>query len=62
MGWRQRGRRIEWDGDRLGGRTNEEVSGCVQRLNPVASGNRNLEEKAMQHVGGGANHGSDQPF
>jgi hypothetical protein len=41
---------------RLGGKTVEEVGGGVQGLCPVASGKRRLDEKAADHVGGGANH------
>jgi hypothetical protein len=41
---------------RLGGKTVEEVGGGVQGLCPVAGRERRLEEKAADHVGGGANH------
>jgi hypothetical protein len=41
---------------RLGGKTVEEVGGVVQGLCPVAGRERRLEEKAADHVGGGANH------
>jgi hypothetical protein len=41
---------------RLGGKTVEEVGGGVQALCPVAGRERRLEEKAADHVGGGANH------
>jgi hypothetical protein len=41
---------------RLGGKTVEEVGGGVQDLCPVASRERRLEEKAADHVGGGAYH------
>jgi hypothetical protein len=41
---------------RLGGKTIEEVSGGVQGLCPVTGGERRMEEKAADHVGGGANH------
>jgi hypothetical protein len=34
----------------------EEVCGGVQGLCPVAARERHLEEKATDHVGGGANH------
>jgi hypothetical protein len=33
-------------GNRLGGKTIEEVGGCVQSLSPVAGGERSLEEEA----------------
>jgi hypothetical protein len=41
---------------RLGGKTVEKVCGHVQGLCPVASRERRLEEKAADHIGGGANH------
>jgi hypothetical protein len=41
---------------RLGGKMVEEVGGGVQGLCPVAGRERRLEEKAADHVGGGANH------
>jgi hypothetical protein len=41
---------------RLGGKMTEEVGGGVQGLCPVAGRERRLEEKATDHVGGGANH------
>jgi hypothetical protein len=41
---------------RLGGKMAEEVGGDVQGLCPVASRERRLKEKAVDHVGGGANH------
>jgi hypothetical protein len=34
----------------------EEVGGCVQGLCPIASRERHLEEKAAEHIGGGADH------
>jgi hypothetical protein len=43
-------------GDRLGGKTVEDVGGCVQRLCPVAGEERSLEEEATHHIGGGVNH------
>jgi hypothetical protein len=42
--------------DRLGGETVEEMGASIQRLHPIAGGERRLEEKAVDHVGGGANH------
>jgi hypothetical protein len=41
---------------RLGGKTVEKVGGGVQGLCPVAGRERCLEEKAADHIGGGANH------
>jgi hypothetical protein len=41
---------------RLGGKTVDEVGGGVQGLCLVAGRERCLEEKAADHVGGGANH------
>jgi hypothetical protein len=41
---------------RLGGKMVEKVCGGVQGLCPVAGGERRLEEKAADHIGGGANH------
>jgi hypothetical protein len=41
---------------RLGGKTVEEVGGGVESLCPVAGRERRLEEKAADHVGGGADH------
>jgi hypothetical protein len=41
---------------RLRGKTDEEVCGGVQGLYPVAGRERRLEEKATNHIGGGANH------
>jgi hypothetical protein len=41
---------------RLGGKTVDKVGGGVQGLCPVAGRERRLEEKAADHVGGGANH------
>jgi hypothetical protein len=41
---------------RLGGKTVEKVGGGVQGLCPVAGRERRLEEKAADHIGGGANH------
>jgi hypothetical protein len=41
---------------RLGGKTAEEVCGDVQGLCPIAGRERRLEEKAADHIGGGANH------
>jgi hypothetical protein len=41
---------------RLRGKTVEEVGGCVQGLCPVAGRERRLEEKAAEHIGGGADH------
>jgi hypothetical protein len=40
----------------LGGKTIEKVGGGVQGLCPVAGRERRLVEKAMDHIGGGANH------
>jgi hypothetical protein len=39
----------EWIGmwDRRGGKTVEEVGGCVQCLSPFPGGKRNLEEEAV---------------
>jgi hypothetical protein len=34
----------------------KKVGGSVQGLGPVAGRERRLEEKAADHVGGGANH------
>jgi hypothetical protein len=45
-----------WLAHRLGGKTVEEVGGGVQGLCPIAGRERRLEEKAADHVGGGANH------
>jgi hypothetical protein len=42
--------------NRLGGKTVEEVGGGVQGLCLVAGRERRQEEKAADHVGGGANH------
>jgi hypothetical protein len=44
---------------RLGGKTVEKVCGGVQGLCPVAGRERRLEEKAADHIGGGANHAFD---
>jgi hypothetical protein len=41
---------------RLGGKTVEKVGGGVQGLCLVAGRERRLEEKAADHIGGGANH------
>jgi hypothetical protein len=41
---------------RLGWKRVKEVGGGVQGLCPVAGRERRLEEKAMDHVGGGANY------
>jgi hypothetical protein len=41
---------------RLGGKTVDKVGGGVQGLCPVAGRERRLEEKAANHIGGGANH------
>jgi hypothetical protein len=41
---------------RLGGKTVEKVGGGVQGLCPLAGMERHLEEKAANHIGGGANH------
>jgi hypothetical protein len=41
---------------RLRGKTVEEVGGCVQGLYPIAGRKRRLEEKAAEHIGGGADH------
>jgi hypothetical protein len=41
---------------RLGGKMVDEVGCGVQGLCPVAGRERRLEEKAADHVGGGANH------
>jgi hypothetical protein len=41
---------------RLQGKTVEEVGGSVQGLCPVAGRERCLEEKAAEHIGGGADH------
>jgi hypothetical protein len=41
---------------RLGGKMVEKVGGGVQGLCPVAGRERHLEEKATDHIGGGANH------
>jgi hypothetical protein len=40
----------------LRGKMTEEVCGGVQGLCPVAGRERLLEEKATDHIGGGANH------
>jgi hypothetical protein len=44
---------------RLGGKAVEKVCGGVQGLCPVAGRERRLEEKAADHIGGGANHAFD---
>jgi hypothetical protein len=44
---------------RLGGNTVEKVCDDVQGLCPVAGRERRLEEKAADHIGGGANHAFD---
>jgi hypothetical protein len=41
---------------RLRGKTVEEVGDSVQGLCPVAGRERCLEEKATEHIGGGADH------
>jgi hypothetical protein len=41
---------------RLGWKTIEKVGGDVQGLCPVAGRERHMEEKAVDHIGGGANH------
>jgi hypothetical protein len=41
---------------RRGGKTVEKVGGGVQGLCLVAGRERRLEEKAADHIGGGANH------
>jgi hypothetical protein len=41
--------------NRLGGEA-VEMCDSIQRLHPIASGERCLEEKTTNHVGGGANH------
>jgi hypothetical protein len=41
---------------RLGGKMIEKAGGGVQGLCPVAGRERRLEEKAADHIGGGANH------
>ena len=41
---------------RFRGELVEEVGGCVKGIDPVAGRKRRLEEKAADHVGGGANH------
>jgi hypothetical protein len=41
---------------RLREKTVEEVGGYVQGLCPVAGRERRLEEKAAEHIGGGADH------
>ena len=43
----------EWVSHRLLGEVVEEMSGGVQGLCPVAGKERRLEEKAVDHVGGG---------
>jgi hypothetical protein len=46
---------------RLRGEAVEEMCGGVQGLCPVAGRERRLEEKAADHVGGGANDVFDPP-
>jgi hypothetical protein len=41
---------------RLRGKAVEEMGGSVQGLCPVAGRERHLEEKAAEHIGGGAVH------
>jgi hypothetical protein len=43
--------------DHLGGEVVVEIGGNIQRLHPIAGGERCLEE-VTKHVGGGANHAS----
>jgi hypothetical protein len=46
----------------LQGKTVEEVCGDVQGLCPVAGEERSLEEKAANHISGGANHAFGPTF
>jgi hypothetical protein len=41
---------------RLRGKMIQEVGGCVQGLYPIAGRERRLEEKAAEHIVGGADH------